>query len=650
MTKRNSPRPDNTKAVPAKAKNAAPNGEPAATGTAMLPGPERGNPTQEIVGAIFQNDSVMREAIAGNLRERSIERKAFTTRANDAFANFQPTKYPSDASDARPRPNYVNPGESVTPVQHEVIKRGIEAIRKSTTPRSLRLVESADLKALVKEAPENDQSIVGTITHTDFMSYLEAKTKVRTFVARDNAITICKAEIEAERWMKKIMASSKFSVDDFLDLPSLAGQLKKPKRAVDTWLAGQLSPATQTALSNYRGQGSDPAALQTGLVQDFNRIIGGPSIYASLSAAGVDLREETEKLHSQKPQGDDLVRLNRLLLEDAYPLELSRASNEPAPGDNKNVGGSARDASQLTAAQMVKENVDLQMHTATSPESQLSYNVPDRSKQMDQVRTNIDTFELRAGPSDVTSYHDFHNLQIAFEDVWTEMFDAKVGNLGKQLFEEYVKLKSATGVDDAPDRSINTIDDLRLLMNEIRDFSRITVDSIPTALQPATGGGDKQNGSGNVVTDVVNVVNAVVNPAGALIDFVMKAFSGHEGALTWDSFKTNLPLGDIISYTIEPDKLPKSIIEIVLIAGPNSSGHVGLIYEDKKTKAQWPIQTADRGIPATLSLAAVFGQDGLVHFRRTTSPLIVNGVYNLPIDSNTIKPGTRVTFTWLKDG
>ena len=134
------------------------------------------------------------------------------------------------------------------------------------------------------------------------------------------------------------------------------------------------------------------------------------------------------------------------------------------------------------------------------------------------------------------------------------------------------------------------------------------------------------------------------------VEVIMKAFSGQEGALTWDSFKTNLPLGDIISYTIEPNKVPQGIVEIVLVAGPTSSGHVGLIYEDKKTKGQWPIETFGRGSPVTLSLPPVFMQDGLVHFRRTTSPFIVNGVYNLHIDSNTIKPGTRVTFTWLKDG
>jgi hypothetical protein len=44
----------------------------------------------------------------------------------------------------------------------------------------------------------------------------------------------------------------------------------------------------------------------------------------SYSFDGVFLRSDTQQLLSQKNQGNDLVWLNRLLLEDAYPPELSR--------------------------------------------------------------------------------------------------------------------------------------------------------------------------------------------------------------------------------------------------------------------------------------------------------------------------------------
>lgn len=42
------------------------------------------------------------------------------------------------------------------------------------------------------------------------------------------------------------------------------------------------------------------------------------------------------------------------------------------------------------------------------------------------VQSNVDAFELRSGPADVTAEYEFHNLQIAFDHVWSEVFDQKV--------------------------------------------------------------------------------------------------------------------------------------------------------------------------------------------------------------------------------
>ena len=118
--------------------------------------------------------------------------------------------------------------------------------------------------------------------------------------------------------------SSAFSVDDFVDLPSLGNKLRQKKRPVDTWLAAQLSPATQVALETSQGSSSDQAPLGTALLQDFNTTVRGSSIYTAERFDGVNLRSETRDLLLKNPQGNGLLRLNRLLLEDAYPLELSR--------------------------------------------------------------------------------------------------------------------------------------------------------------------------------------------------------------------------------------------------------------------------------------------------------------------------------------
>jgi receptor-binding and translocation channel-forming TcA subunit of Tc toxin/ABC toxin-like protein/neuraminidase-like protein len=118
------------------------------------------------------------------------------------------------------------------------------------------------------------------------------------------------------------LSSSTFSVADFADLESFASKLKQPGRPVDIWLADQLSPTTTTILANYQSPDSDPAPLQEALVQDLNSILRASSIYDSQRFNGVSLRPATQQLLSQNPQGAGLIQLNRLLLEDAYPLEL----------------------------------------------------------------------------------------------------------------------------------------------------------------------------------------------------------------------------------------------------------------------------------------------------------------------------------------
>ena len=115
-----------------------------------------------------------------------------------------------------------------------------------------------------------------------------------------------------------------FSVRDLAGLQSLAGSLTHPKRPVDIWLADRLSDETKAALKSYQGGSSDKAPLQTALLSDLNTILRGSSIHDDQRFAEVSLRLETKELLSQNPQGNDLLLLNRLLLEDAYPQELSR--------------------------------------------------------------------------------------------------------------------------------------------------------------------------------------------------------------------------------------------------------------------------------------------------------------------------------------
>jgi hypothetical protein len=115
-----------------------------------------------------------------------------------------------------------------------------------------------------------------------------------------------------------------FSLLDIKDIASFASKLKQPSDSVSSYLKGKLSAATRQALANYQGPGSNPVLLQTNLVNDLNIIIRNETVFDVQRFAGVTLRLGTQELLAQHPQGDDLIRLNRLLLEDAYPQEMSR--------------------------------------------------------------------------------------------------------------------------------------------------------------------------------------------------------------------------------------------------------------------------------------------------------------------------------------
>ena len=119
-------------------------------------------------------------------------------------------------------------------------------------------------------------------------------------------------------------------VDDPGKLASLARQLKHPRRPVDQFLNSNLAETTQALLENYSGEGVASEPLRTALLRDLNDLIDGDLIFESQRFAGVRLRPITRSLRDlslldSRPRLDCEARLrfNRMLLEDAFPSELT---------------------------------------------------------------------------------------------------------------------------------------------------------------------------------------------------------------------------------------------------------------------------------------------------------------------------------------
>ncbi len=133
----------------------------------------------------------------------------------------------------------------------------------------------------------------------------------------------------------------KLSKNDFINPLSFAAKIEKPPKgdAVSQYINERLSQATDYLLSNYlaghyagTNSHAPPGYLadlsQQALAADLNQILTNAPIYSPERFAGIRLSKETSNLiaegHWETARGTNMLRLNRELLSDAYPDEISK--------------------------------------------------------------------------------------------------------------------------------------------------------------------------------------------------------------------------------------------------------------------------------------------------------------------------------------
>jgi FHS family L-fucose permease-like MFS transporter len=118
--------------------------------------------------------------------------------------------------------------------------------------------------------------------------------------------------------------------DELKDLRSLADKLIVKADPVSAFVSGQLSISTKAALAAFRAGTAPPPELRADILQDLNQMISPPAgshnpataLYDPSRFQSISLGESALKLIAENPKGTDLARLNRYLLNDAYPDEL----------------------------------------------------------------------------------------------------------------------------------------------------------------------------------------------------------------------------------------------------------------------------------------------------------------------------------------
>ena len=114
--------------------------------------------------------------------------------------------------------------------------------------------------------------------------------------------------------------TSYFEADHFTEVGKLAGALQKAETPLAKFLNGELSEKTRALLDTPDKERS----LKKALARDFNEIIEGDNIYDSQRFAGIEFEKNLKRFIGQNPQGFTRIRLNRLLLEAAYPDAISK--------------------------------------------------------------------------------------------------------------------------------------------------------------------------------------------------------------------------------------------------------------------------------------------------------------------------------------
>jgi hypothetical protein len=140
--------------------------------------------------------------------------------------------------------------------------------------------------------------------------------------------------VTLDGWIQEPIYTINLAGGDISDLLGLARALNDKSNELSKVIYEQLDDSVKSAMASYAGADDAAAtkALKSNLSKALNKVLAGPSLVHAARAQAIRLRPETEALaQKDTPAGPlkdkQLARLNRIVLEDAYPSAL--AASEP---------------------------------------------------------------------------------------------------------------------------------------------------------------------------------------------------------------------------------------------------------------------------------------------------------------------------------
>ena len=129
------------------------------------------------------------------------------------------------------------------------------------------------------------------------------------------------ADKEKVKLLRKSVVIPWFAVEDFLNPFGLSNKILSSPDPLSRYLKGIFSPQSLEVMANPESSKQQQKSV---LIEELNKAIQGVLLYDEKRFADIDLSPDAKRVKAQNPKNEDLIRLNRMLLEDAYTRELRR--------------------------------------------------------------------------------------------------------------------------------------------------------------------------------------------------------------------------------------------------------------------------------------------------------------------------------------
>lgn len=107
--------------------------------------------------------------------------------------------------------------------------------------------------------------------------------------------------------------------EEIQDPAAFLKQIKDESNPISTSIVKRFSDDTKTGLDEYDGSADVPEGLLGLVLGDLNNLMKRPGVVTKEMLEGVALSDSTMKLAAREVYGEELVRLNRFIMEETYP-------------------------------------------------------------------------------------------------------------------------------------------------------------------------------------------------------------------------------------------------------------------------------------------------------------------------------------------